>query len=77
MLLDFESVTDIDPTASDALADAIDMVHAAGKVIGITRASAPVRSLLDRYGLTDRLGPDRTYASNREALTEYLDDPTV
>ena len=74
VMLDFESVTDIDPTASDALHDAIEMVDDADGVIGITRASAPVRELLDRYGLTDRIRAEHIYPSNREALAAYLDD---
>jgi high affinity sulfate transporter 1 len=75
VLLDFESVTDIDPTASDALRDAVEMVDGEHRVLGITRASAPVRELLDRYGLTDRIGTERIYTSNREALADYLDAP--
>lgn len=74
VLLDFESVTDIDPTASDALRDVADMVRSADRVLGITRASAAVRQLLDRYGLTDQIGPERIYASNREGLAAYLDE---
>jgi high affinity sulfate transporter 1 len=73
VLLDFESVTDIDPTASDALHDVIEMVNDTDRVLGITRASAPVRALLDQYGLTDSIGPDHIYPSNREGLTAYLD----
>ena len=53
VLLDFESVTDVDPTASEALADAVSAVRDHGKVIGIARASEPVRRLLDLYGITE------------------------
>jgi MFS superfamily sulfate permease-like transporter len=74
VLLDFESVSDIDPTASDALRDAVEMVDGADRVIGVTRAAAPVRELLDRYDLTERIGADRIFASNREALAAYLGD---
>lgn len=74
VLLDFESVTDIDPTASEALAEAISLVHEQGKVIGITRASAPVLTLLDLYGLSSATGVDHLFASNREALAVYLAD---
>jgi high affinity sulfate transporter 1 len=73
VLLDFESVTDVDPTASDALHDVVEMVDGSDRVLGITRASAPVRALLDQYGLTDSIGPDHIYPSNREGLTAYLD----
>ena len=72
MLLDFESVTDVDPTASEALADAIELLHERGKVIGITRAPATVLTLLDLYGLSGAAGVDHLFASNREALSAYL-----
>ncbi len=77
MLLDFESVTDIDPTASEALADSVTMIHASGKRIGIARASEPVRDLLGLYGITVAVDPDHIYASNREALAAYLDHGRV
>lgn len=72
ILLDFESVSDVDPTASEALADACSVVRQQDKVLGLTRVSAPVRDLLDRYGLTDDLGADHCYSTNREALAAYL-----
>jgi high affinity sulfate transporter 1 len=74
VLLDFESVTDIDPTASDALADSVAALHDDGKVVGVTRASVPVRGLLQLYGISDTIGPDHLYPSNRAALTAYLED---
>lgn len=73
LMLDFESVVDLDPTAAEALADSIAMLHERGKIVGITRASVGVRILLERYGITEVLGPDRIYPSNRAALAEYLD----
>jgi MFS superfamily sulfate permease-like transporter len=73
VLLDFESVTDIDPTASEALADSVSILHDTGKVLGITRASAPVQDLLVLYGITATIGTDRLFATNRTALAAYLD----
>jgi high affinity sulfate transporter 1 len=73
VLLDFESVTDIDPTASEALEDAITTLHDRGMVIGVARASAPVRALLARYRLDAAIGADHLYSSNRQALAAYLD----
>jgi high affinity sulfate transporter 1 len=72
VLLDFESVTDIDPTASEALTEAVSELQKAGKVIGIARASAPVQDLLDLYEITRAIGPDHIYPSNRAALADYL-----
>jgi high affinity sulfate transporter 1 len=73
VLLDFESVTDIDPTASDALAESVAELHKNGKVIGIARASGSIQSLLDLYGITEAIGAERIYPSNRAALAAYLD----
>jgi MFS superfamily sulfate permease-like transporter len=72
VVLDFESVTDIDPTASEALADSVSMLHERGKVMGIARVSQRVRDLLDLYEITAAIGEDRIYPSNRAALAAYL-----
>jgi MFS superfamily sulfate permease-like transporter len=73
VLLDFESVTDLDPTASEALTDSVSTLHENGKVVGITRASVPVQGLLELYGITETIGPDHIYLSNRAALAAYLE----
>jgi high affinity sulfate transporter 1 len=73
VLLDFESVTDIDPTASEALTDSVAELHESNKVLGIARASAPVKDLLDLYGITEAIGTEHIYPSNRTALAAYLD----
>jgi high affinity sulfate transporter 1 len=73
VLLDFESVTDVDPTASEALTETVSELQEAGKVIGIARASAPVRDLLDLYQITHAIGTDHIYPNNRAALADYLE----
>lgn len=72
VLLDFESVTDVDPTASEALAESVSVVQARGKVLGIARASRPVKQLLDTYGITASIGEDHFYPTNRAALGAFL-----
>ncbi len=72
VLLDFESVTDIDPTASEALADSVALLHERGQVLGIARASQAVTQLLDLYGITASIGEDHLYPSNRVALATFL-----
>jgi MFS superfamily sulfate permease-like transporter len=72
VVLDFESVTDVDPTASEALADAAAMVRERGQVFGITRASKPVTRLLDQYGITASIGEEHLYPTNRAALAAFL-----
>jgi sulfate permease, SulP family len=72
VILDFESVTDIDPTASEALTESVSLLQEKHKTIGIARASAAVHALLEVYGITDAIGSERLYASNRAALAAYL-----
>lgn len=72
IVLDFESVTDVDPTASEALADAVTMLHDRGQVLAVARASDAVRELLDGYGITAGIGDDHVYATNRAALAAFL-----
>jgi MFS superfamily sulfate permease-like transporter len=72
IVLDFESVTDIDPTASEALADSVTMLHDRGQMLGIARASVAVKDLLDDYGITASIGDDHLYATNRAALAAFL-----
>jgi SulP family sulfate permease len=72
VLLDFESVTDVDPTASEALADSVAMLHDRGQVLGIARASGAVTQLLEQYGITASIGEDHLYPTNRAALSAFL-----
>jgi MFS superfamily sulfate permease-like transporter len=72
VLLDFESVTDVDPTASEALADSVTLLHERGQVLGIARASERVTELLELYGITATIGDDHLYPSNRAALAAFL-----
>ena len=72
IVLDFESVTDVDPTASEALADSVTMLHDRGQVLAVARASDAVRDLLGGYGITASIGDDHLYATNRAALAAFL-----
>ena len=72
IVLDFESVTDVDPTASEALADSVTMLHDRGQMLAVARASDAVTDLLDGYGITASIGDDHLYATNRAALAAFL-----
>lgn len=69
--LDFESVTDVDPTAYEALTDVVGVLNEAGKTIVISRANATIRELLDRYGFATVLPAGRHFESNRSALAAF------
>jgi sulfate permease, SulP family len=71
LLLDLEAVTDVDPTAAEALADGIGALRAAGRVVALSRARAPTAALLQRYGLLDAIDPDRVFPTNRAAAAAY------
>jgi sulfate permease, SulP family len=72
IVLDFESVTDVDPTASEALADSVTMLHDRGQMLAVARASDAVTELLEDYGITASIGDDHLYATNRAALAAFL-----
>jgi sulfate permease, SulP family len=71
VVLDLEAVSDIDPTAAEALADGLDLLRAHDTLTGFSRVREPVREHLDRYGLLERLGPDRVFPSNRAVAVAY------
>lgn len=71
LVLDLEAVSDLDPTAAEALADGVDVLASHDTVLALSRVRQPIRVLLDRYGLTRRLGAARLYASNRAAAAAY------
>ena len=71
VVLSFERVADVDPTAAEALLEGAHEIRAAGRVLAITRAGAPVVRLLDRYGLFEVIDRAYVYASNRAAEAAY------
>ena len=71
LVLDLEQVSDIDPTAADALADGIAAVQAAGRVVAISRATQPTTALLERHGVLAAVGNDYLFGTNRAAEVAY------
>jgi sulfate permease, SulP family len=71
LVIDLEAVSDIDPTAASALEDGIAAAHGAGVVVALSRVRQPVGRLLATYELTEAIGPDRVFATNRAASTAY------
>jgi MFS superfamily sulfate permease-like transporter len=71
LVLDLEQVSDIDPTAADALADGIAAVQAAGRVVAISRATQPTTALLERQGVLAAVGAEHLYGTNRAAEVAY------
>lgn len=71
LVIDLEAVSDIDPTAAEALADGIRVAAEADMTIAFSRVRGPIAELLERYGLTELLGPDRIFATNRAAASAF------
>jgi MFS superfamily sulfate permease-like transporter len=71
LVLDLEQVSDIDPTAADALADGIAAVLAGGRVVAISRATQPITALLERHGVLAAVGAEHLYGTNRAAEVAY------
>jgi MFS superfamily sulfate permease-like transporter len=71
VVFDFEAVIDVDPTAYEALAEAVELLAAAGKTVAITRAPSSVVELLDRYGFGAVASPTRWFESNRAAMLAF------
>ena len=71
LVIDLEAVSDIDPSAAEALADGIAAADGKGVVVAFSRVRGPIAELLDTYGLTEAVGPDRIYATNRAAAAAF------
>jgi MFS superfamily sulfate permease-like transporter len=67
-----EPVTDVDTTAADALEDLCDDLAHHGVVLAFAELKGHVRERLDRYGLVERVGPDRFYRTIGEAVKAYV-----
>ena len=71
-LLDAETMPFLDTTGAASLDQVCGDLEAKGIAVAVAAAKSPVRSMLDRTGLAERIGPDRmfpTVASAVEALT--------
>jgi sulfate permease, SulP family len=71
VVIDLETVGDVDPTAAEALEEGIGAALAGGTVVALSRVTRPVRELLDRYGIIDMVGSEHIYDSNRRARAVY------
>ena len=67
-----EPVTDIDTTGAEMLAELLDQLEADGIVLGFAELKGPVKDRLRRYGLYDRIGDDRFFATLGNAVAAYV-----
>jgi SulP family sulfate permease len=73
VVLDADAISDFDSTAAEALETLNADLERHGVELWIARANAPLRELLQRTELIDRIGKDNIYPSVRAAVTAYHD----
>ncbi|NPV61018.1 MAG: sulfate permease [Methanotrichaceae archaeon] len=72
VLIDAESITDIDSTAIDMLEKLHDELTRSNVNLSFSRMNKEVREILHRSGLEDAIGTDHFYMSVREGVDAYL-----
>jgi MFS superfamily sulfate permease-like transporter len=72
IVLDAETINDIDTTGAEALKRTVENLRQKGIGFAISRAHAPVRDLLETYELLELIGEQRMYHTNRAAVRALL-----
>jgi high affinity sulfate transporter 1 len=70
-VLDADAIDDIDYTGGKTLHELVDQLQARGIVFAVAAAGRHVRGQLDRFGITDQLGPDHYYDTVRAARDAF------
>lgn len=76
VVLDAEGISDIDSTAIQQLGALLDELDEAGIETLAARVRQPVRQMLERSGLLDRLGADHIFLEVDDAVHYYLHERT-
>jgi sulfate permease, SulP family len=66
-----DAVDDIDYTGGQTVIELADQLRQRGIVFAVAEASDEIRRQLDRFGLTEKIGPDRYFASLHDARTAF------
>lgn len=67
-----EPITDVDTTAADMLTELDNSLHDAGMDLFFAEMKGPVKDMLKRYGLFNRLGVDNFFPTIEQAVERYL-----
>ncbi len=67
-----EPITDVDATAGETLRALYDELEAEGIELAFAELKDPVRDRLRRYGIADKIGPDRFFPTLGVAVAAYL-----
>jgi len=68
-----EPVTSVDVTSADAICELDDALHARGVELCFAEMKDPVKDKLKRFGIFDRFGEKRFFATIEEAVSGYLE----
>jgi MFS superfamily sulfate permease-like transporter len=71
LVIDCTAIGDVDYTASAVLAKVVEHVHQHHVHLVLSSVLDPVRRQLDRYGITETLGPDAYFETPGEALQVF------
>jgi SulP family sulfate permease len=72
LVIDAEGVSDIDATAIQQLEEFLDELEHADVSVSMARVRQPVRDMLERSGLIDRIGEDTIFLEVDDAVERYL-----
>jgi high affinity sulfate transporter 1 len=70
-VLDADAIDDIDYSGGKTLHEVVDQIEARGIVFAVLGAAPHIRSELDRFGITDRIGADRYYETLEDARNAF------
>ena len=72
VVLDFQSVYIVDSQGAAKLGEIADNLHAKGISFRLARVKPPVREVLERDGIVERIGPGNFYLDVNQAVEAYL-----
>jgi SulP family sulfate permease len=71
VVIDAESISDVDSTGAAVLADLADDLHGRGITLALARLKAPAAAYLARAGLMEKLGAGRVYLEVDDAVAAF------
>lgn len=71
VVFDAEAMADIDTSGARALAQVIEALQAQGVTVAISRAAPEIPELLERYELLEKIGAERMFVTNRDAVAAF------
>lgn len=70
-VLDAEQISDIDTTGREVLEQTIEYLREKQITFAMSRVHHPLPELLERYELLDKIGKEKLYATNRDAVEAF------